>query len=50
MTSFRILVIKASNYLARKIQNWELSDSMPSLLLLSPKADAEAHKEYILIV
>lgn len=47
MTSFRTLVIEASNYLARKIQKWELSDTMPSLLLLSPKADAEAHKEYI---
>ena len=50
VTSFRTLVIKASNYLAKKIQKWELSDTMPSLLLLSPKADAEAHKEYILIV
>lgn len=47
VTSFRNLVIEASNYLARKIQKWELSDTMPSLLLLSPKADAEAHKEYI---
>ena len=50
VTSFCTLVIKASNYLARKIQKWELSDTMPSSLLLSPKADAEAHKEYILIV
>lgn len=47
VTSFRTLVVEASNYLARKIQKWELSDTMPSLLLLSPKADAEAHKEYI---
>jgi len=47
VTSFCTLVIEASNYLERKIQKWELSDTMPSLLLLSPKADAEAHKEYI---
>ncbi len=47
VTSFRTLVTKASNYLARKIQKWELIDTMPSLLLLSPKADAEAHKVYI---
>lgn len=47
VTSFRTLVVEASNYLARKIQKWELSDTMPSLLLLSPKMDAEAHKEYI---
>ena len=47
VTSFRNLVIEVSNYLARKIQKWELSATMPSLLLLSPKADAEAHKEYI---
>ena len=47
VTSLRTLVIKASNYLARKKQKWELSDTMPSLLLLSPKADAEAHKVYI---
>ena len=50
VTFFRNLVIEASNYLVRKIQKWELSDTMPSLLLLSPKMDAEAHKEYILIV
>lgn len=47
VTSFRTLVIEATNYLARKIQKWELIDTMPSLLLLSPKADAEAHKVYI---
>lgn len=47
VTFFRTLVIEASNYLARKIQKWELAATMPSLLLLSPKADAEVHKEYI---
>ena len=44
---FRSIVIRLSNYLSKKIQKWSLGDKIPSLLLLSPEIDVEAHQEYI---
>lgn len=45
---FHALVIKLSIYLTKKIQKWKIGDKVPSLLLLSPKIDIEAHKEYVI--